>query len=151
VQGYRRITGACAKRDWNAGTHDEVLARNRGNHLLRRFLTDKSLDHCYAGANVLDRARDRVRGAPAPGPHILGNFHIRAPAARRAWLWRDTGELEPAFGRLKTDWMIAQGPRRQGNRTDLQVARADILRDPHDSWLPDGDDYARLAAETDKR
>lgn len=76
---YRRITRACAKRDWRASTHDEVLAQHDGSHLLQRFLTDKSLDHCYAGSNVLDRARDRLRGAPSPGPGIIGNFHIKAP------------------------------------------------------------------------
>jgi len=151
VQEYRHITRACAKRDWNASTHNEALSRHGSNHLLRRFLTDDSLDYCYAGSNLLDRARDRPRGAPGPGPHSLGNFHIRAPAARRAWLWRDTGELDPAASLLKIDWMIAEGPRRQGDRTDLQASHADILHDPHDTWLPDEDDYAHLMAETDKR
>jgi hypothetical protein len=151
VGEYRRITRACAKRDWNVSTHDEVLARNRGNHLLRRFLTDKSLDHCYAGTNVLDRARDRVRGAPGPGPGVIGNFHIRAPAARRAWLWRDTGELDPAWKEFTIDWLIAEGPRRQGHHSDLQVSHADIIRDPDDRWQPAEVDYADLADEHEKR
>lgn len=145
MQEYRRITRACAKRDWDAGTHDEVLARHRGSHLLRRFLGDESLDHCYVGANRLDRARDRPQGAPSAGPHVLGNFHIKAPAARRAWLWRDTGELNLDASRLRIDWMVAEGPRRRGHHSDLQVSHADILHDPNDAWLPTEDDYADLA------
>jgi hypothetical protein len=62
VREYRRITRACAARDWNARTHDEVVALRKGSHLLGRFLGDDSLDHCYAGPNRLDRARDRPRG-----------------------------------------------------------------------------------------
>jgi hypothetical protein len=145
VQGYRRITRACAKRDWDARTHDEALARHRGSPLLRRFLNDDSLDHCYAGANRLDRARDRPRGALGAGPHSLGNLHIRAPAARRAWLWRDTGELDPAWEPFTIDWMIAEGPRRRGHHSDLQVSHADILHDPDDAWLPTEADYTDLA------
>ncbi len=149
MQEYRRITRACATRDWNARTHDEVLARQRGNHLLGRFLSDDSLDHCYAGANLLDRARDRPRGAPGAGPHVLGNFHVKAPAARRAWLWRDTGELDEAASVLKIDWMVAEGPRRRGHHTDLQLSHADILYDPDDAWLPTEEDYADLADKHD--
>ena len=145
MQEYRRITRACAKRDWDAVTHGEVLARSKGNHLLRRFLKDASLDHCYAGANRLDRARDRPRGAPGAGPHVLGNFHIRAPEARRAWLWRDTGELGSLPSDLQIDWMVAEGPRRRGHPSDLQVSHADILHDPDDVWLPTAEDYAELA------
>lgn len=151
MQDFRRITCACAKRDWSSAAHDEVVLRHGANRLLRRFLNDDSLDYCYAGANRLDRARDRPRGARAPGPHILGNFHIKAPAARRAWLWRDTGELEAAAHLLKIDWMIAEGPRRRGDRTDLQVSHADILHDPDDTWLPSEDDYVAVMAELDKR
>jgi hypothetical protein len=145
VQEYRRITRACAQRDWNATTHEEVLARHRGNRLLGRFLSDDSLDYCHAGPNRLDRARDRPQGVPSAGPHVLGNFHVKAPAARRAWLWRDTGELDPAASRLKIDWMVAEGPRRQGHHTDLQRSHADILYDPDDAWLPTEEDYADLA------
>jgi hypothetical protein len=150
VGEYRRVTRACAKRDWNATGHDEVLARHGGNHLLGRFLNDHSLDHCHAGANRLDRARDRPRGAPAAGPHVLGNFHVKAPAARRAWLWRDTGELDPAASQLKIDWMVAEGPRRQGHHSDLQLSHADILYDPDDTWLPTAEDYADLADKHEK-
>lgn len=142
---YRRITRSCALRDWNASTHDQAVERHGGNHLLQRFLTDKGLDHCYAGANVLDRARDRPKGAQGAGPGVIGNFHIKAPAARRAWLWRDTGELDPAWVGFTIDWMIAEGPRRQGDRTDLQRTHADILLDPHDAWRPIEADYADLA------
>lgn len=146
---YRRITLACAARDWSAASHDDVVSRHRGDHLLRRFLTDASLDHCYAGANVLDRARDRPRGAPGAGPHVLGNFHVRRPAGLRAWLWRDTGELDQAWKGLKIDWMIAEGPRRHGHPSDLQVSHADILHDPYDKWLPVKDDYRALAMAHD--
>ncbi len=97
----------------------------------------------------MDRARDRSRGAPGAGPHILGNFHIRAPAARRAWLWRDTGELDPAWDQLTINWMIAEGPRRQGHHSDLQQSHADILFDPDDTWLPTRDDYRGLAIAHD--
>jgi hypothetical protein len=121
------------------------VSRHRGNHLLQRFLTDTSLDHCYAGANVLDRARDRPRGTPGAGPHVLGNFHVRRPAGLRAWLWRDTGELDPAWKGFKIDWMIAEGPRRHGHPSDLQVSHADILYDPNDKWLPTRGDYRVLA------
>ena len=151
VGEYRRITRSCATRDWSSGTHDEVLARHRGSHLLQRFLTDRSLDHCHAGANVLDRARDRPKEALGPGSHVLGNFHVKAPAARRAWLWRDTGELAPAWEGFTIDWMIAEGARRQGDRTDLQLSHADILHDHHDTWLPIEEDYAELADEHEKR
>ncbi|MGH2904223.1 MAG: hypothetical protein ACRDK7_11680 [Solirubrobacteraceae bacterium] len=82
-----------------------------------------------------------------PGPHVLGNFHIRAPAARRAWLWRDTGELASIPGQPQVDWMVAEGPRRQGHPSDLQVSHADILHDPDDTWLPTEEDYADLAAQ----
>lgn len=150
MQEYRRITRACAKRDWDATTHDEALARHRSSHLLRRFLNDASLDHCYAGANRLDRARDRPQGAPGAGPHVLGNFHIRAPAARRAWLWRDTGEIDPAWDGFTIDWMVAEGPRRQGHHSDLQVSHADVLHDHDDAWLPTAEDYAELANQHDK-
>jgi len=150
VGEYRRITRTCAVRDWKASTHDEAVDRNGGNHLLQRFLTDKSLDHCYAGSNVLDRARDRPKGAPSPGAGIIGNFHIKAPAARRAWVWRDTGELDPAWADFTIDWMIAEGPRRQGDRTDLQKTHADILHDPHDAWRPLEADYADLADRHEK-
>ncbi len=149
MQEYRRITRACAARDWNARTHNEVLARQWGNHLLGRFLNDESLDYCYAGANLLDRARDRPRGARGAGPHALGNFHVKAPSARRAWLWRDTGELDQAASLLKIDWMVAEGPRRGGHHTDLQLSHADILHDPDDTWLPTGEDYADLADKHD--
>jgi hypothetical protein len=147
---YRRVTRACAKRDWNASTHDEVLVRHRGSHLLQRFLTDKSLDHCYAGTNVLDRARDRPRGAPGAGPGVIGNFHIRAPAARRAWLWRDTGELDPAWKQFTIDWMIAEGPRRRDHHSDLQASHADMIYDPDDQWRPRGVDYDDLALKHEK-
>jgi hypothetical protein len=147
---YRRVTRACAKRDWNASTHDEVLIRHRGSHLLQRFLTDKSLDHCYAGANVLDRARDRPKGAPSAGPGVIGNFHIKAPAARRAWVWRDTGELDPAWADFTIDWMIAEGARRQGDRTDLQLRGTDLIYDPHDRWRPREVDYEDLALEHER-
>jgi hypothetical protein len=145
VQQYRRVTRACAKRDWGASTHEEVLDRHGGAHLLRRFLNDDSLDHCYAGTNRLDRARDRPQGMRSAGPHVLGNFHVKAPAARRAWLWRDTGELTSFPSDLRIDWMVAEGPRRQGHRSDLQVSHADILHDPGDGWLPTAEDYADLA------
>jgi hypothetical protein len=145
MQEYRRVTRACASRDWDARTHDEVLADHKGNPLLGRFLNDDSLDYCHAGANQLDRARDRPRGAPGAGSHVLGNFHVKAPAARRAWLWRDTGELDPAWAPFTIDWMVAEGPRRQGHRSDLQASHADILHDPDDIWLPTADDYADLA------
>jgi hypothetical protein len=147
VQEYRRITRACASRDWDAGTHDEVLARHRGNRLLRRFRSDENLDYCQSGANLLDRARGRPRGAPGAGPHVLGNFHVKAPAARRAWLWRDTGELDPAWEPFTIDWMVAEGSRRQGHHSDLQASHADILHDPDDKWLPTAEDYADLADE----
>jgi hypothetical protein len=42
------------------------------SHLLRRFLNDANVDHCYAGANRLDRALDRPAGAPGAGSHVLG-------------------------------------------------------------------------------
>lgn len=138
---------ACAARDWAAASHDDVVSRHKNDHLLRRFLTDKTLDHCFAGSNVLDRARDRPKGTPAAGPHVIGNFHIRRPAARRAWLWRDTGELDPAWNDFKVDWMIAQGPRRHGHPSDLQASHADMLYDPHDRWLPGEADYDDLARE----
>lgn len=76
---------------------------------------------------------------------MLGNFHIKAPAARRAWLWRDTGELSSDATQLRIDWMVAEGPRRRGHHSDLQVSHADILHDPNDAWLPTEDDYADLA------
>ena len=41
--------------------------------------------------------------------------------------------------------MIAEGPRRQGHHSDLQVSHADILYDPNDGWLPTEEDYADLA------
>lgn len=143
---YRRITRGCARRDWDATTHDEIVAQ-KGNHLLHRFLdVSTSLDYCHAGGNVMDRARD----CSGPGPHVIGNMHVKAPEARRAWLWRDTGELDP-FGLLaKIDWMIAQGPRRQGHATDLQNSHQDLLCDPEDAWLPEPVDYQDLAAEHDK-
>jgi len=150
VGEYRRITAACAARDWVSSSHDDVVSRHKGDHLLRRFLTDKSLDHCYAGSNVLDRARNRPKGAPAAGPHVIGNFHIRRPAARRAWLWRDTGELDPAWKDFKIDWMIAQGARRYGHPSDLQVSHADMLYDPHDRWRPGEVDYDDLAREHER-
>lgn len=143
---YRRVTRACADADWRLVTHDDVVAGNRGNHLLQRFLDTKtSLDYCHSGANVMDRARD----CSGPGPHMIGNFHIKHPEARRAWLWRDTGELDPLATIASIDWMIAEGPRRQGHRTDLQVAREPILCDPNDTWLPTEEDYVDLAEEHD--
>lgn len=141
---YRRITQSCCERDWNAATHDEVVAKNPGNELLGRFLDKGSIDSCHAGGNVLDRSRDSPKGQ-SPGPHAIGNLHVKAPEARRAWLWRDTGELDSAVGDLTIDWMIAEGPRRRGERSDLQESHADILFDPDDTWLPTEDDYAALA------
>jgi ribulose kinase len=41
--------------------------------------------------------------------------------------------------------MVAEGPRRQGHHSDLQVSHADILHDPGDAWLPTAEDYADLA------
>ncbi len=142
---YRRVTLACAARDWSSASHDDVVSRHKGNHLPQRFLTDTSLDHCYAGANVLDRARDRPRGTPGAGPHVLGNFHVRRPAGLRAWLWRDTGELGLDVGEVQVNWMIAEGPRRHGHPSDLQASHADILYDPNDKWLPVKEDYRVLA------
>jgi hypothetical protein len=137
---YRRITRACAVADWSASNHDEVIAKHGGNHLLDRFCNDESLDYCHAGNNVMDRARV----CKGPGPHVIGNFHVKAPEARRAWLWRDTGELDP-IGEIATiDWMIAEGARRRGERTDLQEVRKSLLCDPDDSWLPTELDYDDL-------
>lgn len=147
---YRRITVACAARDWAAASHDDVVSRHKNDHLLRRFLTDKSLDHCYAGTNVLDRARDRPKDAPPAGPHVIGNFRIRRPAGRRAWLWRDTGELDPAWKGSTIDWMIAQGPRRHGHPSDLQASHADMLYDPQDRWRPGEADYDDLARDHER-
>ncbi len=84
------------------------------------------------------------------GPHVLGNFHIKAPAARRAWLWRDTGERAFIPSSLRIDWMIAEGPRRRGHHSDLQVSHADILHDPDDAWLPTDEDYADLADQHER-
>jgi hypothetical protein len=137
---YRRITCACAAADWSAATHKEAVEKNGGNHLLKRFLNDDSLDYCHAGNNVMDRARD----CSGPGPHQIGNFHIKRPEARRAWLWRDTGELDPIATVATVDWMIAEGARREGHRTDLQEARQDLLCDPDDTWLPTDTDYEDL-------
>lgn len=149
MQQYRRVTRACAERDWKpARTHDDVLAGNPGDHLLDRFLHDESLDYCHEGRNPMDRSRGDLAGA---GPHKIGNFHIKHPAARRAWLWRDTGELDPAGKLFKIDWMIATGARRKGDRTDLQDSHSDLLRDSDDTWLPTEDDYADLADAIDAR
>lgn len=138
---YRRVTRACAASDWKAETHDQVLAKHKGNHLLQRFINVKtSLDYCHAGDNVMDRSRD----CDGAGPHILGNFHIKAPEARRAWLWRDTGELDPIGTITTIDWMVAEGARRRGDATDLQNVRRDLLCDPEDKWLPTEDDYIDL-------
>lgn len=144
---YRRITRACAARDWDASTHEEVVAGNKGNHLLKRFLGDDTHDACHAGKNTMDRARD----CSGPGGHIIGNLHVKAPAARRAWLWRDTGELDPFGKEAKIDWMIAEGPRKKGHSSDLQASHIDILCDSNDTWLPTtAEDYADLAVEHDK-
>jgi len=87
---------------------------------------------------------DRSRACPSPGPHIIGNFHIKGPAARRAWLWRDVGDVDP-LGVVETiDWMIAEGPRRRGHRSDLQTSHVDVLCDRADSWLPKAADYEDL-------
>jgi hypothetical protein len=143
---YRRVTRACATRDWSATTHDEVVAAAGGNHSLERFLdTSRSLDPCHAGSNVMDRARD----CSGPGPHTIGNLHINGAEARRAWLWRDTGELDPLGEAAVIDWMIAEGARRRGHRTDLQKSHVDLLCDSDDSWLPTPADYADLASVHD--
>jgi hypothetical protein len=145
----RRVTRACAERDWIVSTHDEVVANNQADDLLQLFLNKSSLAYCHRGRNRMERSRWVPKGAPRPGPHMLGNMHIKAPAARRAWLWRDTGELDPAGKLFTLDWMIAHGARRQGHSTDLQESHKDILLDSHDTWLPTTDDYADLAAEVD--
>lgn len=92
---------------------------------------------------------DRARDCSGQGPHRIGNFHVKHPAARRAWLWRDTGELD-AIGTIDTiDWMIAEGPRRRGHASDLQQSHADLLCDPDDTWLPSSEDYEALVAAKD--
>jgi hypothetical protein len=144
---YRRVTRACAKRDWSPATsHDEVLSRHRANHVLLRFLDTRTpLDYCYPVGTRMDRSRD----CRSPGPHILGNFHIKAPAARRAWLWRDTGELDPIGSETTIDWMVAEGARRSGEASDLQNSHADLLCDPDDGWLPSQEDYDDLVEAHD--
>jgi hypothetical protein len=143
----RRVTCACAVADWSCQTHDEVVDIHASHPTLARFLDlDRPLDHCHRGRNLMDRSRD----CDGPGPHSIGNLHIKAPAARRAWLWRGTGELDPLGDELTLDWMIAERARRRGDpRTDLQATHIHLLCDPDDTWLPTVTDYLDLAAWLD--
>jgi len=145
---YRFITRACARRDWGCETHAEVEKGNRNDPLFKAF-QGRELASCFTTRGSMDRSRDLPKNWPTPGPHALGNLHLKAPAAQRAWLWEDTGERLDSYEELEhvqIYWMVAKGARRRNHSSDLQKSHEDILFDPDDQWLPSKEDYGDLVA-----